>query len=40
MVEFQLVPFQLFRPNRGPTVGPEDRKSIVERNCSNKLERH
>jgi len=36
----RLMPFQLFRPNDGPTVGPEDKKSIVERICSNELERH
>jgi hypothetical protein len=35
-----LVPFQLFRPNDGPTVGPEDKKTIVEKICSNELEQH
>jgi len=35
-----LVPFQLFRPNDGPSILREHGESILEGICWNKLERH
>jgi hypothetical protein len=35
-----LVPFQLFRPNNGPTIGRKHWGKHFRGTCSKKLERH